>query len=162
MAHAHGFPITYKPLRENSAAIELVDVDCALEGKLEQPLTLKKMRAACAYKNHVHFVQVEFRTTKIRPTRYTFAATQVFALQLENLIHNMQIHEKNSKGGKWKGTSLGRMIQLARKKKDMIQDSCLQGLMSKMAKEAKESFSAKYRASKAIKMARAGSGQGKA
>tara|TARA_X000000368_G_scaffold391609_1_gene355719 strand:- start:2161 stop:2649 length:489 start_codon:yes stop_codon:yes gene_type:complete len=162
MAHAHGFPITYKPLRETSAAIELVDVDCALEGKSEQPLTLKKMRAACAYKNYVHFVQVEFRTTKIRPTRYTFAATQVFALRLENLIHKMQIHEKNSKGGEWKGESLGRMIHLARKNKEMIKDSCLQGLMSKMAKEAKESFSAKYRASKAMKMARAESGHGKA
>lgn len=152
MAHAHGFPITYKPLPQNSAAIELLDVDCALEGKSEQPLTLKKMRAACAPKKYAHFVQVQFRTMNFRPTRYTFAATQVFALRLENLINKMQIHEKNSKGGKWKGTSLGRMIHLAKKNKDMIQDSCLQGLMSKMAKEAKESFSAKYRASKAIKM----------
>ena len=117
----YGFPATCRPALQTSRAIAFLDVDCAEDGGVEQPLTLKKMRQLCAEsgQTYMHFVQVEWRSGS---QRYTYAATPEFARRLQGAILRVNEHESQARSEPWTGESLGTMIDVARKKKDLIAD----------------------------------------
>ena len=154
MPHNNGFPATCRPAFQTSRGIQFLDVDCAEDGGVEQPLTLKKMRQLCAEsgQTYMHFVQVEWRSGS---QRYTYAATPEFARRLQGAILRVNEHESQARNEPWTGESLGTMIDVARKKKDLIADSLVfqDGLVREAAMAARESWSARRRAARALQRA---------
>ena len=145
----YGFPATCRPALQTSRAIAFLDVDCAEDGGVEQPLTLKKTRQLCVEsgQTYMHFVQVEWRSGS---QRYTYGATPEFARRLMDVIMRVSQHEAHSGNEPWAGESLGKMIHVARKKQDLIEDSLVfqDELVREAATAARESPSARYRAKK--------------
>ena len=154
-----GFPATCRPALRTSGAIQFLDVDCAEDGGDEQPLTLKNMRQLCAARGqeYKHFVQVEWRPKNSGSQRYTYGATPEFARRLRGVIMRVCQHEAHSGNEPWAGESLGKMIHVARKKQDLIEDSLVfqDGLVREAAMAARESPSARYRAKKRAEAAAA-------
>ena len=153
---SYGFPATCRPALQTSSAIAFLYVDCAEDGGVEQPLTLKKTRQLCAEsgQTYMHFVQVEWRSGS---QRYTYGATPEFARRLRGVIMRVNQHEAHSGNEPWAGESLGKMIHVARKKQDLIEDSLVfqDGLVREAAMAARESPSARYRAKKRAEAAAA-------
>eukprot|EP00277_Geminigera_cryophila_P035475 CAMPEP_0173126746 /NCGR_PEP_ID=MMETSP1102-20130122/57354_1 /TAXON_ID=49646 /ORGANISM="Geminigera sp., Strain Caron Lab Isolate" /LENGTH=295 /DNA_ID=CAMNT_0014036181 /DNA_START=77 /DNA_END=964 /DNA_ORIENTATION=+ len=149
MPHDDGFPATCTLRLQDSRAIRFLDVDCAQDGGVEQPLTLKKMRQKFDKQKYRHFVQVGWNAGNSGGGLYLYAATPAFARRLQGVIQ--RVHEAHARDEKWSGKSIGQMIQKALKQRDLIKDQQAlgaDGLVSEVARAAWKSPSARYRAQK--------------
>ena len=148
MPHDDGFPATCTPRLQDSGAIRFLDVDCAKDGGVEQPLTLKKMRQIFDKQKYRHFVQVGWKSGNSGGCLYLYAATPAFARRLQDVIQRE--HDSHARDENLSGKSLGKMIHGALKRRDLIEDQALSadGFMSKVAGEALKSRSARHRAQK--------------
>jgi len=149
MPHDDGFPATCTPRLQDSRAIRFLDVDCAKDGGVEQPLTLKKMRQTFDKQKYRHFVQVGWNAGNLGGGLYLYAATPAFARRLQGVIQ--RVHEAHARDENWSGKRLGHMIHHALKQHYLIRDQQAladDGFVSKVAREALKSPSARYRAKK--------------